>query len=175
MLAAVMRAQELSDQPLNRIPDELGLTRSVYHDWLEKAQGGRLADHVVVPRPCLAALPEEIEAAVAYAKAHPRDYHRLDWMIVDKEIVYPSPSTVYRILDSHDRGHRLHSSPEYLRPVDYYPGNPHALPAERKRKLPEAGAMRREVNSGKKEIRLVNEAPEPERRERAEALAEART
>ena len=73
LLATVTRAQELSDQPLNWILDELGLTRSVYYDWLEKAQSGRLADHVVVPRSPLAALPEEIEAAVAYAKARPRD------------------------------------------------------------------------------------------------------
>jgi len=334
LLATVTRAQELSDQPLNWILDELGITRSVYYDWLDKAQSGRLADHVVVPRSPLAALPEEIEAAVAYAKARPRDgYRRLAWMMVDEDIVYLSPSTVYRILDSHDllyrwkrpepgegrrvpeatypneawhidlmylwvRGRwyflvtildsysryivhwelalsmraqeiaeiiatalervpgkrpkiirdngpqfvakewreiirhfeveeipirvrhpesngrieryhrsvreeafgdtevedlyrardllaewvryyneeRLHSALEYLRPVDYYLGNPEALLAERRRKLQEAAARRKEVNSGKKEIRLVNAAPELGRSEReAEALAEART
>ncbi len=65
LLATVARAQELSDQPLNWILAELGLTRSVYYDWLEKAQSASLADHVVVPQSPLAALPEEIEAAVA--------------------------------------------------------------------------------------------------------------
>ena len=41
---------------------------------------------------------------------------------------------------------RLHSTLKYLRPVDYYRGNPEALLAERKRKLREAAARRREVN-----------------------------
>jgi len=333
LLATVARAQELSDQPLNWILDELGLTRSVYYDWLARGKEGGLTDRVVVPRSPLAALPQEIEAAVAYAKARPRDgYRRLAWMMVDEDIVYLSPSTVYRILDSHDllyrwkrpepgegrrvpeanypdeawhidlmylwvRGRwyflvtildsysryivhwelalsmraqeiaeiiatalervpgkrprivrdngsqfvakewrevmrhfeleeipirvrhpesngrieryhrsvreeafgdteveglyrardllaewvkyyneeRLHSALEYLRPADYYLGNPQALLAERKRKLREAAARRKEVNRGKKEIRLVNGAPELGRSERgAEATAEAR-
>ena len=56
-----------------------------------------------MPRSPLAALPEEIEAAVAYAKACPRDgYRRLTWMMVDGDIAYLTPSTVYRILDRHD-------------------------------------------------------------------------
>jgi transposase InsO family protein len=313
---------------------ELGLTRSVYYDWLQKAEAGSLADHVVVPRSPLAALPEEIEAAVTYAKSRPKDgYRRLAWMMVDEDVVYLSPSTVYRILDSHDllyrwkrpepgegrrvpeanypnqawhidlmylwvRGRwyflvtildsysryivhwelalsmraqeiaeitatalervpgkrpriirdngsqfvakewreimrhfeveeipirvrhpesngrieryhrsvreeafgdtevedlyrardllaewvryyneeRLHSALEYLRPVDYYLGNPQALLAERRRKLRDAAARRREVNRGKKEIRLVNGASELWRREgEAEAIAEAGT
>jgi len=37
---------------------------------------------------------------------------------------------------------RLHSALEYLRPVDYYLGNPQALLAERKKKLREAAARR---------------------------------
>ena len=56
LLATVTRAQELSDQPLNWILDELGLTRSVYYGWLDKAQSGRLADHVgrgLLLLPCL--------------------------------------------------------------------------------------------------------------------------
>ena len=69
---------------------------------------------------------------------------------------------------------RLHSSLEYLRPVDYYLGNPQALLAERKRKLWEATAKRKEVNRGKKEIRPVSGAPEVGLSERAEAIAEAK-
>ncbi len=103
LLATVTRAQDLSDQPLNWILDELGLTRSVYYDWLEKAVTGSLADHVVVPRSPLAVLPEEIEVVVTYAKARPRDgYRRLAWMMVDEDVVYLAPSTVYRILDRYD-------------------------------------------------------------------------
>ena len=41
---------------------------------------------------------------------------------------------------------RLHSALNYLRPVDYYTGDPDALLTERKRKLKAAAARRREVN-----------------------------
>ncbi|MCL0095973.1 hypothetical protein M1O52_05650 [Dehalococcoidia bacterium] len=47
LLATVARAQEQSSQPLSWILAELGLTRSVYYDWLERE--GRLVDRVVVP------------------------------------------------------------------------------------------------------------------------------
>jgi transposase InsO family protein len=103
LLNTVSRAQEQSGQPLSWILAELGLTRSVYYDWMGRGKEGCLTDRVVVPRSPLAALPEEIEAAVAYAKARPRDgYRRLAWMMVDEDVVYLAPSTVYRILDKHD-------------------------------------------------------------------------
>ena len=70
LLAIVERAQEQSGQPLSWILSELGLTRSVYYDWLERQKEGTLADRVVVPRSPLAALPEE-------------GYHRLTWMMID--------------------------------------------------------------------------------------------
>ena len=103
LLATVERAQEQSGQPLSWILSELGLTRSVYYDWLERLREGTLADRVVVPRSPLAALPEEVEAVVAYAKAQPREgYRRLAWMMVDEDIACLTPSTVYRVLDSYD-------------------------------------------------------------------------
>jgi transposase InsO family protein len=75
----------------------------VYYDWLNRQETGSLVDRVVVPRSPLIALPEEVEAAVAYARAHPREgYRRLTWMMVDEDEVYLTPSTVYRILDRHD-------------------------------------------------------------------------
>ena len=64
LLAIVERAQEQSGRPLSWILRELGLTRSVYYDWLERQKEGTLTDRVVVPRSPLAALPEEVEAAV---------------------------------------------------------------------------------------------------------------
>jgi transposase InsO family protein len=99
----VGRAQERSGQHLSWILHELGLTRSVYYDWLERLKEGTLSDRVVVPRPLLTILPEEVEAVAAYAKAHPKEgYRRLAWMMVDEDVVYLSPSTVYRILDRYN-------------------------------------------------------------------------
>jgi transposase InsO family protein len=103
LLAMIARARESCGQSLNWILSELGLTRSVYYDWLGKQKTGRLADRVVVPRSPLTVLPEEVKSAVEYAKNHPREgYRRLAWMMVDDNIVYLSPTTVYRILDRHD-------------------------------------------------------------------------
>jgi len=57
----------------------------------------------VVPRSPLTVLSAEVKSAVEYAKAHPREgYRRLTWMMVDDDIVYLAPTTVYRILDKHD-------------------------------------------------------------------------
>ena len=39
LLTTVARAQEQSDQPLNWILAELGLTRSVHYDWLDREKG----------------------------------------------------------------------------------------------------------------------------------------
>jgi putative transposase len=103
LLATIARARKSGTQSLNWILSELGLTRSVYYDWLEKQKIGQLADRVVVPRSPLTALPEEVKAVVEYAKAHPREgYRRLAWMMIDEDIVYLSPTGVYRILDKHD-------------------------------------------------------------------------
>jgi transposase InsO family protein len=60
------------------------------------------AYHVLLRNP-LAALPEEVERVVACAKARSREgYRRLAWMMVDEDVAYLSPSTVYIILDRHD-------------------------------------------------------------------------
>ena len=119
LLATVERCQEQSGQSMNWVLSELGLTRSVYYDWLERQKEGTLADRVVVPRSPLAALPEEVEATVGYAKAQPREgYRRLTWMMVDGDIAYLTPSTVYRILDRHDLLYRWKSpEPSYGRKV----------------------------------------------------------
>ena len=50
-----------------------------------------------------------------------------------------------RIMD-HYNHERLHSSLGFLRPVDFYRGNPEALQAERRRKLEQAEACRKQAN-----------------------------
>src|SRR5262245_38113506 len=47
------------------------------------------------------ALSEEKQAVIAYARKHPELRHReLAWRMVDEDVAYLSPSTVYRILKS---------------------------------------------------------------------------
>lgn len=48
-------------------------------------------------------LPEEREAAIDFALRHPKEgYRRLAWMMVDADVAYLSPSSVYRILRDAD-------------------------------------------------------------------------
>jgi len=54
-----------------------------------------------------------------------------------------------RVIDGvidHYNHHRLHSSLNYLRPVDYYRGDPEPLLAERRRKLQTARQLRKQEN-----------------------------
>ena len=62
LLATIERARESGTRSLDWILSELGLTRSVYYDWLGKQKIGRLADRVVVPRSPLKVLPEEVKS-----------------------------------------------------------------------------------------------------------------
>lgn len=88
---------------IRRICRHLRLPRARYHDWKRRAKRGRLADARSVGVSYRAILPEEKEAALAYALSHPRDgYRRLAWQMVDADVAYLSPSSVYRILDDAD-------------------------------------------------------------------------
>lgn len=50
-----------------------------------------------------AILPEEKQAVVDYALAHPKDgYRRLAWQMVDADVAFLSPSSVYRVLNDED-------------------------------------------------------------------------
>lgn len=82
---------------------------------------------------------------------------------------YPQACRVITGVIDHYNHHRLHSALKFLRPVDYYRGNPEALLAERRRKLTTARDLRRQENL-KLRQRLIP-WPEPE----AVAYAERRT
>lgn len=65
-----------------------------------------------------AVLPEEKDAVIAYALAHPKEgYRRLAWMMVDADVAYLSPASVYRVLNDADllyrwkRSHRTGEKP----------------------------------------------------------------
>ncbi len=89
--------------PVEWITKRLGLSRSRYYDWRQRRAQGRLRDRQPVHPQLDRALPEEEEAVKSFALEHPRDgYRRLAWMMVDEDVAYLSPSSVYRILDRAD-------------------------------------------------------------------------
>ena len=78
----------------------LEMSKARYHNWQVRCNQGRLKDKVGKALHPDRILPWEIEACIKYALNHPREgYRRLAWMMVDKDIAYFSPSTVYRVLD----------------------------------------------------------------------------
>jgi len=104
---------------VRRILKRLGIPRSVFYEWRDRAAQKRL-DDLVPGGLCLSAvLPDEKEAVITYALAHPKEgYRRLAWMMVDADVAYLSPSSVYRILTDADllyrwkRSYRSGEKPE---------------------------------------------------------------
>lgn len=103
VLALVARTRARTGWTLRRILKRLGLSKSRYHEWVKRAEQAVLDDLVRPPRCPWQALPEEVDAVLGYALRHPREgYRRLAWMLVDEDVAYLSPSSVYRILDDAD-------------------------------------------------------------------------
>ncbi len=71
------------------------------------------------------------------ADAEPRDLYEARQMVADWVEYY--------------NGKRLHAGIQYLRPADYYRGNPEELIRERQRKLEEASRLRRDETSKRRE------------------------
>lgn len=100
ILTELERTGYRSGWPLSRI---LGLKRSVYYSWRRRVKHDRLADKTTGRESPFKILPEEEQAIVDYALAHPADgYRRLCWMMVDNDVAYVSPGTVYNVLSRHD-------------------------------------------------------------------------
>jgi putative transposase len=75
-------------------------------------------------------------------------YHRTIGEKIDEhelEDFIQAKAVIAAIID-HYNHHRLHSSLSYLRPVDYYRGDPEALLAERRRRLCVARELRKQEN-----------------------------
>jgi transposase InsO family protein len=96
----VVETKERSGWPARQTLAALGIARSTYHRWLrEEAWARALPDQPVKPVQPYEASAEERQAVLDYARRHPELRHReLAWRMVDEEVVYLSPSTVYRIL-----------------------------------------------------------------------------
>jgi putative transposase len=103
VLAVVERAVKRSGWSVRRILRVLGIRRTVYYEWRERAAARRLDDLVPGGRCLSAILPEEKDAAIAFALKHPKEgYRRLAWMMVDADVAYLSPASVYRLLNDAD-------------------------------------------------------------------------
>jgi len=86
--------------PAKRTLAALGITRRSYYRWLKEEAWARvLPAEPVKPVQPYEALAEEQQAVLEYARKHPGLRHReLAWRMVDEDVAYLSPSTVYRIL-----------------------------------------------------------------------------
>jgi len=93
-----------SGWPAERTLAVLGIGPSSYYRWLRQAAWTRPpTEPPPQPVQVYEALPAEKAAALAYARAHPELRHReLAWRMVDEDVAFLSPSTVYRVLKGAD-------------------------------------------------------------------------
>lgn len=113
------RTQERTGWSLGQILKRLGLARSRFYEWQRRVQEARLDDRFSTGQGSVhGVLPEERRAVVDFALKHPKEgYRRLAWMMVDEDVAYLSPSSVYRILRDADllcrwkRSHRSGQAP----------------------------------------------------------------
>jgi transposase InsO family protein len=100
--AEVEQARVRSGWPAKKTLAVLGIPRRSYYRWLrEEAWARALPPEPIKPVQSYEALPEEKDAVLDYARRHPELRHReMAWRMVDEDVAYLSPSTVYRILKS---------------------------------------------------------------------------
>src|SRR5262249_31746989 len=96
--AEVKKTKERSGWPATRTLHALGVARRTYYRWLREEAWSR-AEEPVKPVQVYEAMASEKEAVKRYALAHAELRHReMAWRMVDEDVAYLSPSTVYRIL-----------------------------------------------------------------------------
>ena len=96
--AVVCQTKHRSGWSVRRALQQLGVSPASYYRWRKAAARTK---QLARPRPVQAyeATDEEKLAVRAYALRHPGIRHReLAWRMVDEEVAFLSPSTVYRIL-----------------------------------------------------------------------------
>ena len=79
------------------------MAKSTWCAWKERQRRGELEDRKPRSVNLDALLPEEETAIVEYALIHPKDgYLRLAYMMLDEDVAYCSPSSVYNVLAARD-------------------------------------------------------------------------
>lgn len=96
----VEQTKRRSGWPAKKTLGALGVPSRNYYRWLKEETWAK--NRLVEPPspvPPYEALSEEKQAVIAYARTHPELRHReLAWRMVDEDVAFVSPSTVYRIL-----------------------------------------------------------------------------
>jgi putative transposase len=97
--AVVQQTKRRSRWPARRTLAALGIPARSYYRWLQEEAWAKQRTAPVLPVQCYEALEEEKAAVRAFACRHTELRHReLAWRMIDEEVAYLSPSTVYRIL-----------------------------------------------------------------------------
>ena len=96
----VEQTKRRSGWPAKKTLGALGVPSRNYYRWLkEETWAKNRPVEPPSPVPPYEALSEEKQAVIAYARTHPELRHReLAWRMVDEDVAFVSPSTVYRIL-----------------------------------------------------------------------------
>ena len=104
VLDLVELTRERTGWTLGRILGKLALSKSRYHGWQRRARREKLEDSATMKGERLdQLLSEEKRSVTAYARSHPRDgYRRLAWQMIDEDVAFLSPSSVYRVLNEAD-------------------------------------------------------------------------
>lgn len=111
-------------QPIRRLAEWLGIGRAKYYRW-QGRHGEPNAHNAPVPR-WFWLMPQEREAIVAFRDEYPLEgYRRLAWMMVDADVAYVSPSTVYRVLKERGLLGRARAAPSSKGNGFDHPTRPH--------------------------------------------------
>jgi len=106
----VRELTELTELPQKRVVAWLGIARGKFYDW--KKRYGKVNEHNGwVPRDHWLEDGER-QAILDFHELHPLDgYRRLAFMMIDEDVAYASPSSVYRVLAQAGRLDRWNKKP----------------------------------------------------------------
>ena len=95
----VKETKRRSGWSIRRSLQALGVSPTSYYRWLRERGKGAVGSAPMRPIQAYEALEEEKRAVREYACRHTELRHReLAWRMIDEDVAYLSPSTVYRIL-----------------------------------------------------------------------------
>jgi putative transposase len=120
----VRRWNERTEIPAKRFVGWLGITPSKFHDWRNRY--GKLNEHNAwIPRDWWLEDAEK-QAIIRFSFEYPLEgYRRLAFMMLDRDVVAASPSSVYRVLKAAGRIGRSTNKPSKKGTGFHQPKKPH--------------------------------------------------